>query len=243
MSKLAISGKTLNKMLFIGSFLSLILINNSAIAESELLKTLTVTGNATESIPTSLAEVSLGVEIDGKTPTEVQKEVAERTSAVVNMLRLKDVEQLQTTGVRLSPKYERSSETSPQRILVGYIGTNTVSFRIPTDKVGALLEEAVKVGATRIDRVSFTATEKAIFNAKKEALRKASINARNRADVVLSTLNLSSNEIINIEVDNPSISRPSYSDVQYSRGEAAMAAPIIGGEQTVNASVTLQISY
>ena len=243
MSKLAISHRNLSKMLFISSFLSLILVSNRAIAESELLKTLTVTGNATETIPTSLAEVSLGVEINGETPTRVQQEVSRRTSAVINMLRSKDVEQLQTTGVRLSPKYEQSSETNSQRILVGYTGTNTLSFRIPTEKLGALLEEAVEAGATRIDRVSFTATQRAIFDTNKEALRKASINARDRADVVLSTLNLSSNEIINIEVDNASIDRPNYLDIQYSRGEAISTAPIVSGEQTIKASVTLQISY
>ena len=90
------------------SFLSLTLIN-PAIASEKLLPTLTVTGNGIERIATTLTQVRLGVEIQGKTATEVQQEVAWRTSAVVDLLRSKDVEQLQTTGVRLQPNYDYSN--------------------------------------------------------------------------------------------------------------------------------------
>ena len=227
-------------MLVICSFLSLTLIK-PAMAEEKLLQTLTVTGNGIERIATTLTQVRLGVEIQGKTATEVQQEVAKRTSAVVDLLRSRNVEKLQTTGARLQPNYDYSNN---QRSLVGYIGTNTVSYELQTEQVGTLLDETVKAGATRIDRVSFTATPEAISSAQKAALRKATLEAQALADAVLQTLSLMPKEIVSIQVNEATVPPPKPIQVeQLSRAEAQVNTPIIGGEQTVRASVTLQISY
>ena len=239
-SQFTVANLRLGKLLAICSFLSLTSID-PAIASEKLLPTLTVTGNGMERIATTLTQVRLGVEIQGKTATEVQQEVAKRTSAVVDLLRSKDVEQLQTTGVRLQPNYDYSNN---QRRLVGYIGTNTISYELQTELVGTLLDETVKVGASRIDGVSFTATPEAISTAQKEALRKATLDAQAMADAVLKTLNLTSKEIVSIQVNEASFPPPKPIQFeQLSRANARVNTPIIGGEQTVRASVTLQISY
>lgn len=233
-------------VLFLGGCLSLMVAVNSVMAEPKLAKTLTVTGNGMKTIETTIAEVQLGVEIQGKTATEVQQEVAQRTSAVVDILRAKGVQQLKTTGVQLNPtyNYDQANQNNGQPVLTGYIGTNTVNFSISTEQVGILLDETVKAGASRIDGISFRATPEAIFTAKKEALRKASINAQEQADIVLDTLNLTSKEIIKIEVDEARVEEPQYAARdQASLAEAKMSTPVVGGEQTVEASVTLQITY
>ncbi|MEN9567906.1 MAG: hypothetical protein RLZZ69_3102 [Cyanobacteriota bacterium] len=233
----------LSLFLFVGSFLSLMSVG-SVMAEPELKRTLTVTGNGTESIATTVAEVSLGVEIQGKNAEEVQQKIASRTSAVVDVLRSKKVKQLETTGVRLYPNYEQIQQNNSQMVLTGYTGTNTVSFRISTEQVGTLLDETVKAGASRVDGVNFTAAPEAIFMAKKDALRKASINAQEQADVVLDTLNLASKEIVKIEVDSAQVSQPqALARDQLYLSESKVSTPVIAGEQTVEASVTLQITY
>jgi uncharacterized protein len=244
-----VSGKFHGRMgliLFIAGCLSLMVAVNSAMAEPKLAKTLTVTGNGMKTIETTIAEVQLGVEIQGKTATEVQEEVAQRTSVVVDLLRSKGVQKLKTTGVQLNPNYnyDQANQNNSQPVLTGYIGTNTVSFGISTDQVGTLLDETVKAGASRIDGISFRATPEAIFTAKKEALRKASINAQDQADIVLDALNLTSKEIIKIEVDEARVEEPQYAARdQVSVSEAKTSTPVVGGEQTVEASVTLQITY
>ncbi|HAC63742.1 MAG TPA: hypothetical protein DCF68_09430 [Cyanothece sp. UBA12306] len=210
-------------------------------AQENLLRTLTVTGEGTQRIPTTLTEVKLGVEIQGKTATEVQQQVAKRTSAVVNFLSECQVERLQTTGIRLQANYQYNNN---ERKLVGYIGTNTVSFRLPTEKVGSLLDEAVKAGATRIDGVSFTATEEAIAAAQKEALSQATIDAQQQGNTVLETLNFKAKEVVNIEINGANPPQPMRIQAQaMARVATQDSTPVIGGEQTVKASVTLQISY
>ena len=225
--------------LAIAGFLSCLVWMNPAMAQEQVLRTLTVTGQGVERIPTTLTQVQLGVEIQGKTAAEVQQEVAKRTSAVVDFLRSRKVEQLQTAGIRLQPNYQYNNN---ERRLVGYIGTNTVNFRLQTEQVGALLDEAVKAGATRIDGVSFTATEEAISAAQKEALRQATKDAQQQGDAVLGALIFTAKEVVSIQVNGASVPSPQQVAGGGSGG-AGVSTPVVGGEQAVRASVTLQISY
>ncbi|MEK0179819.1 MULTISPECIES: SIMPL domain-containing protein [Microcoleus] len=210
-------------------------------AQEQRLRTLTVTGRGIEVIPTTQTQVRLGVEVQGKTAAEVQQEAARRSSAVVELLRSRQVEKLETTGITLNPSY--SYENNQQR-LTGYTATNTVTFRINTQSAGTLLDDAVNAGATRIDGVSFVAVESAIESARKQALRKATQDAQSQADAVLSSINLKRGEIVSIQVNGASAPPPMYRQLAGTRGVAAEATtPVVGGEQQIEASVTLQISY
>lgn len=211
----------------------------SAEAQERMLQTLTVTGQGEETIPTSITRVQLGVEVRGETAAEVQQEVARRTAAVVNLLRSRNVAQLQTTGISLQPNYDYRDN---QQRLLGYIGTNSVSFRIDTERAGPLIDEAIQAGATRIDGVSFIAEDSAIAAAQKEALREATQDAQAQADVVLNALNLSRKDIVRIQINGASAPPPIFLQNAAFRAETA-GTPVIGGDQVVNASVTLEISY
>ena len=208
------------------------------------LRTLTVRGRGVEEIAATLSQVSLGVEVQGKTAQEVQKEVARRSGAVVQLLKSRQVDKLTTSGISLNPVYSFKNDV---RRLTGYNATNTVSFQIATEKAGQILDEAVKSGATRINGISFTAPEPLINQAKKQALTEATQDARAQANAVLEALGLSSKEIVGIEVDGARAQIPPVF-----RGESAFSmptsasaprTPVIGGEQKVEATVTLQISY
>ena len=182
------------------------------------------------------------MEVQGKNATGVQQEVARRSSAVVELLRSRNVEKWQTTGIRLNPNY--TFENNVQR-LTGYTGVNTVSFRIDTQRVGNLLDEAVNAGATRIDGISFVASEDAIATAQQQALREATQEAQQQADVVLSTLNLSRQEVIGIQINNAFAPPPPSPVAEFRAASVGVPAstPAIGGEQRVEATVTLQIRY
>ena len=212
-----------------------------AVAQEQRMRTLSVTGRGVEAIPTTQTQVALGVEVQGKTAAEVQQEAARRSSAVVALLRSRQVEKLETTGITLNPTY--SYENNQQR-LTGYIATNTVSFRLNTESAGTLLDDAVQAGATRIQGVSFVAADSAIEQARKQALRKATQDAQSQADAVLSALNLKRGEILGIQVNGAIAPPPMYRQLAGARAAAADAAtPVVGGEQQIEASVTLQIGY
>jgi uncharacterized protein len=211
-------------------------------AQEKMWRTLSVTGRGTEAIPATLTVVRLGVEAQGKTANAVQEQVARRSTAVVTLLKSRGVEKLQTTGINLNPVYRYDNNT---QTLTGYTASNVVSFRITTDKAGTLLDDAVQAGASRIDGVSFTATDEAIAAAQKQALRKATQDAQQQADSVLSALNLTRKDIVGVQI-NAAFSPPP--PIVFQRAEVGFAAnkaqsPVIGGEQPVEGTVTLQISY
>ena len=212
-----------------------------ALAQEKVLRTLTVTGNGVEAIATTITQVRLGVEAQGKTANEVQEAVARRSNAVVTLLKSRSVEKLETTGINLNPVY--SYDNNRQK-LEGYGASNIVSFRVPTEKAGTLLDDAVKAGASRIDGVSFVAADQAIATAQKLALRKATQDAQSQADAVFSALNLTRKEIVSVQVNGASAPVPLMADTARFRVAASQApTPVVGGEQRVEGSVTLQISY
>lgn len=207
------------------------------------MRTLTVSGRGFEDIQTTLAQVRLGVEVQGKNANEVQQEVARKSNAVVTFLKSRQVEKLETAGINLSPRYDY---TNNRQTLVGYTGSNTVSFRTPNDRAGGILDEAVKAGATRIDSVSFVASDEAIAAAQKQALRKATQDAQSQADAVFSALNLTRKEIVSVQINGAAPPTPVFREaavMQMQADKVAAPSPVIGGEQRVEGSVTLQISY
>lgn len=224
--------------LMVGMFI--LTLGSPALAQERMIRTLTVTGQGTENVPTTKAELQLGVEVEATTATAAQQEAARRSTAVVNLLRSRNVERLQTSGITLNPRYNYNNN---EQRLVGYTATNTVSFRIASDRAGALLDEVVDAGASRIDGIRFIAEDAAIAIAQRQALREATEEAQEQADAVLDALGLSRGDVVSIQINGATPPPPA----PMLRMEAQLAdtssTPIIGSEQEVGASVTLQIQY
>lgn len=231
------------QMVALAASLATFALVSPAFAQEKMTRTLTVTGRGFEEIPTTLTQVRLGVEVQEKTANAAQEAVARRSTSVVTLLRSRSVQKLETTGINLNPVYRYDNNT---QTLIGYSATNTVSFRIPTDKAGTLLDDAVSAGATRIDGVSFVATDEAIAAAQKQALRKATQDAQSQANSVFSALNFTPKEIVSVQINGATTPPPrpfeGY-DVAVRSAAAKAPTPVIGGEQRVEGSVTLQISY
>lgn len=221
---------------------SLVMVNPALAQEEHMSRTLTVTGQGSESIPTTLSQVTLGVEVQGETAEAVQAEAARRSSAVVELLRSRNVTKLQTAGLFLNPTYDYSNN-SPK--ITGYTATNTVSFRVPTEQAGALMDDVIRAGATRIDGITFVADDTAIATAQQQAIREATQNARSQANAAFEALGLTPGDVVSVQVNgsNPPPPMPMYGGALARASADAAPTPVIGGEQEVQASVTLEISY
>jgi uncharacterized protein len=207
-------------------------------------RTLTASGRGIVTIPTTISQIRLAIESSGKTPTAAQQEAARRSTQVMNYLKTQQVDKLQTTGINLNPTYTYPSNGKPQ--IVGYTATNSISFQVTTDRAGKIIDAAVKSGATRIDGVSFVASERAISTAQIQALKQATQDAQRQADAVLETLSLKRKEVIGIQINSNSSPMPIPVAAEMLRSKMADAVattPVVGGEQQVEASVTLDIGY
>ncbi|NJK41525.1 MAG: SIMPL domain-containing protein [Acaryochloridaceae cyanobacterium SU_2_1] len=213
------------------------------LAQERQFRVLTVTGQGVQKLQTTLTQVRLGVEVQGKTAQEVQEEVARRSSAVVTLLKSRQVDKLETTGINLNPDYNYDNG---KQQLIGYRGSNSVTFQTPTEKAGPIMDLAVKSGASQIDGISFLAEDAAIATAQKQALVKATQDAQAQAQAVLSALNLTPQDVVSIQINGANTPPPPpvpYPTAAQGLKTEADNTPVIGGEQSVPASVTLQIRY
>ena len=212
--------------------------------ERKPARTLTASGRGIVTIPTTISQIRLAIESSGKTPNSAQQEAARRSTRVMNYLKTQQVDKLQTTGINLNPTYTYPSGGNPQ--IIGYTATNSISFRVTTDRAGTILDAAVKNGATRIDGVTFVASDKAISTAQTQALSQATQDAQRQADTVLASLNLKRREIIGIQINSTSTPTPIPMVQSMMRQKIASdtaTTPVVGGEQQVEAGVTLDIGY
>ncbi|MGD1899747.1 MAG: SIMPL domain-containing protein [Phormidesmis sp.] len=205
-------------------------------------RVLSVTGEGTQMLQTTLTQVSLSVIGEGQTAQDAQQQAAQRQTAVIEWLRSQNVDKLETTGISLNPRYDY---TNDRQVLRGYEANQTVSFRIATEQAGAIMDEAVNVGATRIDGVSFVAEDEAIEAARQQALAAAVEDAQQQADTVLSALGLSRQEVVNITIGSTSAPppRPVQARAMAVAESDAATTPIVGQEQTIRGQVTLHIRY
>jgi uncharacterized protein len=210
--------------------------------ERKPARTLTASGRGIVTIPTTISQIRLAVEVQAKTPTNAQQAAAKRSAQVVAYLKTQQVEKLQTTGLNLNPTYTYPSGGQPQ--ISGYTATNSISFQVVTQRAGTILDAAVKNGATRIDGVNFIAGDRAIASAQLQALKQATQDAERQADAVLSTLNLKRKEVIGIQINSNSTPSPVPMLQQSAKlADTTATTPVIGGEQQVEAAVTLDIGY
>lgn len=202
---------------------------------------LQVSSKGEVTVPTSITTVELGIQVEAATAAEVQQQVAQQATAVVDVLENLDVEELQTTSVRLFPVYSFENDT---RTLTGFEGRNTLSFELPNEEAGAAIDAAIEAGANLVQNISFSATDEALQQARLQALEQAVAQAQTEAQTVFETLNLVSEEIVGIEILSIGASNPIPQPLQFEVSAARDATtPIIGSNQTVEASVALDILY
>jgi uncharacterized protein len=210
---------------------------------AERNRTLSVTGKGTTMVVTTLTQVRLAIEVSGKNSKSVQQDAANRSAKVLSLLKSRRVDKLQTTNISLSPLY---SYANNRQTLTGYTANNSLSFRLPTAQAGPIIDEAIAAGATRVDGISSIADDNAIEQAQSQAIQKAAKDAQRQAQAILSSLGLQQQEIIGIQVNDAARPTPIYAATDVSTRQALTkpaSTEVVGGEQEVQATVTLQISY
>lgn len=200
---------------------------------------LQVTSVGEVTVPATITTVSLGVQAQAATAAEVQQEVSEQTANVVDVLEELDVQELQTTSVQLFPIYSFENET---QTLTGFEARNTLQFELPTDEAGVAIDQAIGAGANLVQNISFSASDEALQQARSEALAEAVQFALSEAQTVFNVLDLVPQQIVGIEILSTNQSNPFTPNLGFN-ADAEVLTPIIGGSQTVAATVNLDILY
>lgn len=151
-------------------------------------------------IPNTAVDVSIGVSASGRSLTEVQRALANKSSVLLAYLRAQKVDRLITTSVSFSPEthYDKSG---PDKT-VGYDGSEQISFRTTPEKAPDLLTGVLSNGANEIDSTAFTPTEQEIAEARRKLAEEATKTAIAQADAIAEAAGIKVAAIRNISVDN-----------------------------------------
>ena len=209
--------------------------------QTDTSKILEVTGRGVVSVDTDTARVQLGIEVEGATATEVQQEIAQNSSAVVEQLNQLEVEELQTVNISLQPI--REFDDLGNSTVVGFTGRNLLQFEVSTEQAGETIDSAIQAGANVIENIDFIASDSELNQARLDAITLAAQDAQNQAVPLFDTLDLTPLEIVDIDIlgiDSP-LPRPFSPQFEVAAFDAS--TPIIGGSQEVIADVALDISY
>ncbi len=207
----------------------------SALADS-LPPAISVTGEATVSVPPDLAEVEAGVTSDAKTAQAASD--TNNTAMGKLLLALKnagiDARDIQTSRLSLQPEYA-PNRTGPAAI-TGYRASNRVTVRLrDVTVVASTIDMLVAAGATDIGGINFMVSQasKLLDDARTQAMA----DARRKAEIYAKAAGVTLGAPLNISEQGS----PGPMPFRKMMGGMAAATPVAQGEETLQ--VTVHVSW
>ncbi len=156
-------------------------------AESALQpqRTITVSGAGKSYVTPNIAYVTIGVHTEGKDAAEALSSNNATTEKVVNAIKAQGVAEkdIQTTNISIYPQQQFDPQGRPTGEII-YMVDNSVYVTVrDLDKLGAVMNSAVKAGANTISGVQFDVDDrtKATSEARKLAVEDATAQAKELA--------------------------------------------------------------
>ncbi len=198
---------------------------------------ITVEGSARLSLPPDTATVSLGVVAEADTAAAALAANSEAAAKLIAAIKESGVaaRDIQTSELSVYPRYSDATGAAAPR-LVGYTVRNRVTVTLTAlDRIGALLDTAVKAGANEIDGITFSVAdaEKKLDEARREAVA----DARRKAEIYAKAAGVGLGPVFSIR--ETATAGPSPRPMM--RLAAAEAVPVEAGE--VELSVGLVVSF
>lgn len=205
---------------------------------------LTVQGEAEVRATPDVATVQLGVTRRNKEASDAQNEANGVIDQIVNALADLQIPRndIQTSELSLRPLYQEPSPRGQARSLddlqiMGYDATYTVTVRVTDlDQVGPVVDAALEAGANRLQNIYFDLDDE--LPARKEALKLAVAEAREKAEVMAEAAGVELVRIRRMDESNVSV-QPVMMARTMAMAEADTATPVLPGQVTITASVIL----
>src|SRR6202040_4191869 len=129
-----------------------------ALAETALAAMISVTGEATISVPPDLAQIDGGVTTEAKTAREASDANNAAMGKVLLALKAASIEakDIQTSRLSLQPQTQNTPNRSSPPAIVGYRASNHVTIRLrDVTKVASVIDMLVGAGANDIGGINF----------------------------------------------------------------------------------------
>jgi uncharacterized protein YggE len=209
------------------------------------IRSLTVTGEGRATLAPDMAYVNIGVHTENKDVGEAlasNKAQAQKVADAIKAMGV-DAKDIQTTNFNIYPSqtYGPNGQVTDTK----YVVENTVYVTLrDLNKLGDLLDAAVKAGANNIYNVQFDVADKtaALSDARKSAVQ----NAYGQASELASAANVKLGAVQSITVNSASVPIPVYQGMGMGGGGVAAPAasvPVSPGQMilTVYVSIVYEI--
>jgi uncharacterized protein YggE len=213
------------------------LLTAPALAQAIPPAAISVTGEATVSVPPDLALVDGGVTSEAKTAREASSANNAAMAKVLAALKSAGIEEkdLQTSQLSLQP--QRPPNYSGAGAIVGYRASNRVSIRLhDVTKVANVIDTMVGAGANDIGGINFMVSEASKL--LDEAREKAVADARRKAEIYARAAGVTLGAPLGISEEGAPGPMPYR---KMAAGMAVSPTPVAQGEETLQ--VTVSVSW
>jgi len=197
---------------------------------------ISVTGEATVSVPPDLAEIGGGVTSEAKTAREASEANNAAMGKLLQALKGAGIEEKDIQTARLSLQPQSAPNRSGPPAIAGYRASNRVTIRVrDVTKVASVIDTLVGAGANEIGGINFVVSQASIL--LDEARERAVADARRKAEIYARAAGVTLGAPLSISEEGNS------APVPYRRMAAGMAvsAPVAQGEETL--AVTVSVSW
>lgn len=212
--------------------------NEIQITQATTKDKIDVSGYAEITEKADLAEVYLGVETQDATASASQKENADILDkiykAIYSYVHKEDVE---TVTFSLETVIDWSDG---KQNVVGYKTTHIIKIRASPDDAGKIIDAAVNAGANKINDIVFTLSDSKRESLGNEALKKAMLNARKKAELIAAEMGVALKKPVYISAEYSNVV-PYYSS--YKSVPEAAGTQISTGDVKVTASVSVSYGF
>jgi len=223
--------------------------------EASLKTELTVQGHGEVKVTPDRVRVTLDIVKRGDSPQAVNLALIESSNALIDLLKNETnghAEKIQTGDVRIDVIREKTQEGKEieDGPIIGYEGHFPIIFEATIANAGPVIDKALQSGHTdTVQNLEYYVSEEVERVAYNKALRLATLDGQEKADVVLKTLRLKMTSVKQIRIEN--IYQPRMqAEVSYASfkpksmlEDAPVNTQLIAGETIIAANVTLTMSY
>ncbi|MGQ0732444.1 MAG: SIMPL domain-containing protein [Acidobacteriota bacterium] len=211
----------------------------TAQARDEREAVVVVSGEGVVMAAPDLAWVRLAVESRSKNPKDAQAENARVMSRVHDALRKSGLPKDAARSVSFDLQLE-SDWVNGRQVPRGYLARNAIEARVDDiTRVGEVIDAAIAGGATSVHNVRFDLKQREAL--EREALKRASADARARADAAAAGVGATIGRVVRIE--EPAARQVAPMPVMMAREavsvEARVTTPVVPGEIEIRALVLL----
>jgi hypothetical protein len=210
-----------------------------AAAQAVLPPAISVTGEASVSVPPDLARIEGGVTTEAKTAREASEANNVAMGRVLLALKGAGIEEkdVQTSRLSLQPQYAQNRPGSNANTITGYLASNRVTVRLrEVNRLAGVIDTLVGAGANEIGGINFmvVAASKLLDEAREQAIA----DARRKAEIYARAAGVTLGLPIRISEDGGAPQPMAYRKMS---GLAA-SAPVAQGEETLSVSVSVSFA-